>query len=81
MGFGKKDDKKKKVKKDDVEQIKASNFIKKINKNKGSNLLLFGETKEEKLKLFIMNMKIINPNIPDFWLKKDIDKFKKKFNM
>lgn len=81
MGFGKKDDKKKKVKKDDVGQIKASNFINKINKNKGSNLLLFGRTKEEKLKLFITNIKIINPNIPDFWLKKDIDKFKKKFNM
>ena len=43
--------------------------------------LLFGKTKEEKLELFIKNIKIIHPNMPDFWLQKVIENFKKKFNI
>ena len=62
-------------------QNRAVNFRKKLGKSKGSNILLFGQTKEEKLELFINNIKIMNPNMPDFWLQKEIDKFKKKFNM
>ena len=62
-------------------QSKKTSFLKKISKNKTSNILLFNMTKEEKLKQFIKNIKIIHPNIPDFWLQKETEKFKKKFGI
>ena len=61
-----------------VKPKKTYNFMKKTN-NKSSGLL-FGQTKEEKLELFIKNIKIIHPNMPDFWLQKVIENFKKKFD-
>ena len=61
--------------------VKASSFLKRKGKSKKSNMLLFGMTKEEKLELFIRNIKIIHPGIPEFWLQKEIQKFKKKFNI
>ena len=61
-----------------VKPKKKYNFMKKTN-NKSSGLL-FGQTKEEKLELFIKNIKIIHPNMPDFWLQKVIENFKKKFD-
>ena len=62
-----------------VKPKKTYNFMKKTSSK--SSGLLFGQTKEQKLKLFIKNTKIIHPNIPDFWLEKEVDKFKKKFNI
>lgn len=62
-----------------IKQKKTYNFMKKTS-NKNS-ILLFGMEKEEKLELFIKNMKIIHPRMSDFWLKKEIEKFKKKFNI
>ena len=62
-----------------VKPKKTYNFMKKTcSKSSG---LLFGQTKEQKLELFIKNIKIIHPNIPDFWLEKEVDKFKKKFDI
>ena len=62
-----------------VKPKKTYGFMKKISiKSSG---LLFGQTKEEKLELFIKNIKIIHPNMPDFWLQKVIENFKKKFNI
>ena len=62
-----------------VKPKKTYNFMKKTSSK--SSGLLFGQTKEEKLELFIKNIKIIHPNIPDFWLEKEVDKFKKKFDI
>ena len=67
------------IKQNKVKSKKAYNFMKKIS-NKSSGLL-FGQTKEEKLELFIKNTKIIHPNMPNFWLQKEVNKFKKKFNI
>lgn len=64
-----------------IKQKRASGFIRKIGKGKTSNILLFAQTKEEKLEQFIKNMNIIHPNMPRFWQQKDIDKFKKRFNI
>ena len=62
-----------------VKPKKTYGFMKKISiKSSG---LLFGQTKEEKLELFIKNIKMIHPNTPDFWLQKVIENFKKKFNI
>ena len=61
--------------------VKASSFLKRKGKSKKSDVLLFGMTKEEKLKLFVGNIKIIHPRMPKFWLQLEIDKFKKKFNI
>ena len=58
---------------------KTYGFMKKT-RDKSSGLL-FGQTKEEKLKLYIYNLKLLHPNMPKFWAKKEIDKFKKKFNI
>ena len=68
-----------KVNQDKVKPKKTYGFMKKTSSK--SSGLLFGQTKEEKLELFIKNTKIIHPNIPNFWLQKDIEKFKKKFNI
>ena len=62
-----------------VKSKKTYGFMKKTN-NKSSGLL-FGQTKEEKLELFIKNIKMIHPNMPDFWLQKVIENFKNKFNI
>ena len=62
-----------------VKPKKKYNFMKKTN-NKSLGLL-FGQTKEEKLELFIKNIKIIHPNMPNFWLQKVIENFKKKFDI
>lgn len=64
-----------------LKQQRASSFLNKASKNKGSNILLFGQTKEEKLEQFIYNSKLLHPNKPDFWLKNEINKFKKKFDI
>ena len=60
---------------------KASDFLKKISKKSSSNVLLFNVTKRQKLKQFINNLKILHPNMPEFWLNIEIKKFKKKFNI
>ena len=62
-----------------VKSKKTYNFMKKTSSK--SSGLLFDQTKEEKLELFIKNIKIIHPNIPKFWLQKIIDNFKKKFDI
>lgn len=66
---------------DNLKQKRAARFIRKLSKKNSSQVLLFGKTKEEKLEQFIENIKIIHPNMPKFWLQKEIDKFKKKFKM
>lgn len=68
------------IKKQKIKNQRTYNFMKKSSKKKSEGLL-FGMTKEEKLELFIRNTKIIHPGIPDFWLQKETDKFKKKFNI
>lgn len=62
-----------------IKPKKTYSFMKKTGSK--SSGLLFGKTKEEKLELFIENIKVIHPNMPDFWLQKEVDKFKKKFNI
>ncbi len=62
-----------------IKPKKIYNFMKKTN-NKSSGLL-FGQTKEEKLKLYIYNLKLLHPNMPNFWLDKVIENFKKKFDI
>lgn len=62
-----------------IKQKRATSFIKKLGKNKKANVLLFGQTKEQKLEQFVENIKTVYPNMPDFWQQKEIDKFKKKF--
>jgi len=69
------------VKQKKVKNQRASSFLKKISKSKKPDVLLFGQTKEEKLELFIKNIKIIHPNIPKFWLQREVEKFKRKFNI
>jgi hypothetical protein len=67
------------VKQKKTKPKKTYGFMKKTSSK--SSGLLFGQTKEEKLELFIKNTKIIHPNMPNFWLQKEINKFKKKFNI
>jgi len=63
-------------------KVNKTDFLKHIKKNKkSSDILLFGLSKEEKLELFINNLKLLHSGIPDFWFNKEVSEFKKKFNM
>ena len=63
-------------------KVNASDFLKHINKRKkSSSVLLFGLSKEEKLDLFVNNLKSLHRGIPDFWLNKEVSEFKKKFDI
>ena len=62
-----------------VKPKKTYSFTKKTGSK--SSGLLFGKTKEEKLKLYIYNLKLLHPNMPNFWLDKVIENFKKKFDI
>ena len=62
-----------------IKQKRTYGFMKKGGGK--SSGLLFGQTKEEKLKLYIYNLKLLRPNMPVFWQQKEIDKFKKKFDI
>jgi len=64
-----------------LKEQRTLNFMKKAGKNKSSNILLFGVTKKAKLELFIHNLKLLHPKMPDFWLENEINKFKKKFSI
>lgn len=73
--------KKQKDKKQKDKKFSASDFLKKSSKGNISNILLFKQTKEQKLELFIGNLKVSHPTMPDFWQQNEISKFKEKFNM
>ena len=45
---------------------------------KHNKLVMFGQTNNEKLNLFIDNLKRSNPHIPDYFFNKEVEKFRNK---
>jgi len=45
---------------------------------KHNKLVMFGQSSNEKLNLFIDNLKRSNPHIPDYFFNKEVEKFRNK---